>query len=66
MNQEPYPDWRGDYAEKELASLKAQLNLFWQYIDSPVMWSYHILKPVREEFYSRFGDHVSKSNMPTV
>jgi hypothetical protein len=51
-------DWRGDYAEKELAVLKGQLQLFWQYIDSPVMWSYHILKPVRDEFEMRFGQHV--------
>ena len=53
-------DWRGDYAEKELAVLKGQLQLFWQYIDSPTMWSYHILKPVRDEFEMRFGEHVNK------
>lgn len=53
-----HADWRGDYAEKELAVLKGQLQLYWDYINSPVMWSYHILKPVRDEFEMRFGQHV--------
>jgi len=59
-------DWRGDYAEKELAVLKGQLQLFWQYIDSPTMWSYHILKTVREDFVNRFGNYVDESKMPKV
>lgn len=53
-----HADWRGDYAEKELAVLKGQLQLYWDYINSPTMWSYHILKPVRDEFEMRFGQHV--------
>ena len=51
-------DWRGDYSEKELAVLKGQLQLYWDYINSPIMRSYHILKPVRDEFEMRFGQHV--------
>lgn len=53
-----HADWRGDYAEKELAVLKGQLQLYWNYIDSPVMRSFHITQPIREEFLERFGHMV--------
>lgn len=55
-----HADWRGDYAEMELAALKGQLQSYWDYINSPIMWSYHILKPVRDEFLERFGSHVTE------
>ena len=55
-----HADWRGDYAEKELAVLKGQLQLYWDYINSPIMWSYHILKPIRDDFEMRFGQYVNK------
>ncbi len=52
--------WQSDYSEMELATIKGQLQLYWDYINSPIMWSYHILKPVRDEFEMRFGEHVNK------
>lgn len=52
--------WQSEYSEMELAALKGQLQLYWDYINSPTMWSYHILKPVRDEFLERFGSHVTE------
>ena len=53
-------DWRGDAAEMELAELKGQLQVYWDYINGPTMWSYHILQPIRADFLMRFGAYVTK------
>jgi hypothetical protein len=51
-------NWQAEASNEKLERLKAELSAYWSYLDDPMMRSFHITKPLRDEFKDRFGDYI--------
>lgn len=52
-------NWQAESSNEELNILKSRIKAHWEYINSPMMHSFHILVPVRDSFKEHFDEYLA-------